>query len=182
MSDSAGTLPKWLKEIGARLKYIGKFALGVTTAPLKSFKAEFGMGIGIGAKGSANIEGVKIEGGLSTSITDSLSYDKGKFDIKNTTSTKAGITVIEVLDFSYTSGKSHSFFDEECGCDIMHDPFVEQSKCPANIEFEQTDVTLGVSFGLFLGLGAEISAGIDLRALYDELHIVLTEPYVSPYY
>ncbi len=182
MSDPTGNWPKWLKEIGARAKYLGKFVVGVVTAPIKSLKADLGMGIGIGVKGTANINSAKIDGGVSTSITNSLSYDKGKFDIKNTTSTKVGITISEAIDFSYTTGKGHSFFDKACECNILHDPFVEQSKCLANMKIQQTEMTAGFSFGVYLGLGAEVSVGIDLRALYDELAIVLTEPYISQYY
>ena len=182
MTDPTGSLPKWLKEVGARLKYLGEFVFGVVTAPLKSIKAEFGMGIGIGAKASGKVKGVEVEVACSTSITDSLSYDGGEFDIKNTTSTKMGVEISQVVDFTYSNGKSHSFFDEACGCSILHDPFVKQSECLANKNIEQTDVTLGFSLGAYLGLGAEISVGIDLRALHDELIVVLTEPYISPYY
>jgi hypothetical protein len=182
MSDPTGNWPKWLKEIGARAKYLAKFVVGVVTAPIKSAKADLGMGIGIGVKGSANIKGVKIDVGVSNSITDSLSYDKGKFDIKNTTSTKVGVTFSDTIDFSYTNGKEHSFFDKACGCSILHDPFVEQSNCPANKKFQRAETTLGISFGAYLGLGGEIFVGIDFRTLHDELIDVLTEPYISPYY
>ena len=178
MSDPDGNWPKWLKEIGSRAKYLGKFVLGVVTAPLKSLKTDFGMGIGIGVKGSTTIGGIKTEVNASTSITDSLSYDKEKFDINNTTSTKVGFTVEGAIDVSYSNGKSHSFFDKGCGCSILHDSFVEQSKCSANVSIQETDMTIGLSVGLYLGLGAEVSVGIDLKNLYREWERVINEPYI----
>ncbi len=182
MSDPAGNWPTWLKEIGARAKYLTKFVVGVVTAPIKAIKADIGLGIGLGIKASANVKGIKIDGGASASITDSVSYDKGKVDVKNTTSTKIGVNALSIINAQYMNGKEHSFFDNKCNCNIIHTPFVTQSHCVANKKIQRTEATLGISIGAYLCLGGEVSVGIDLRTWYNELIDVLNEPYISPYY
>ena len=182
MSDLAGNWPKWLKEIGARAKYLAGFVVGVVTAPIKAIKADIGLGIGLGIKASTNVKGIKIDGGASASITDSVSYDKGKVDVKNTTSTKIGVNALSIINAQYMNGKEHSFFDNKCNCNIIHTPFVTQSHCVANKKIQRTETTLGISVGAYLCLGGEVSVGIDLGTWYNELIDVLNEPYISPYY
>jgi len=150
-------------------------------SPLKAVKASAGMGIGIGIKGEASLNDVNVEVAASTSITDSVSYDKGDFDLKNTSATKVGITFAEKFDFSYSVGKEHSFYDEKCNCSILHDPFVKQMNCPASKKFQASESFVGISFGAYLGIGGEISFGFDFKAWNEELIAIFEEPYKGYY-
>jgi len=181
MSDPDGNWPKFIKEAWNRVKYVAKMIVKTVTAPFKAAKVSAGAGIGIGAKGSVTVKGAKAEVGATASITDSVVYDKGKIDIRNTASVKANVTFGNIADFSIGSGKEHSFFDEKCNCNILHDPFVQQMNCVASSKIQPVEATLGFSVGLYLLLGGEISVGVDLKVLHDELIGVFTEPYVSTY-
>ncbi len=180
-SDSSGTWPKILKEIGARFKYMGNFFGGFFGAVFNSFSINIGVGIGIGVNLSGNVKGVNVEVGASTSISDSLGLFFGKFDVKNTTSTQVGLGVADVINWNYSKERSHSFFDEKCICNIVHDPFVEQSKCPANIPNQGLDTTIGLSVSLYIFLGFDVTIGINYKKLQDDLINVFTMPYEGYY-
>ena len=139
------------------------------------------MGIGIGGSISGTVKSVNVEIGASTSISDSIGLHSGKFDIRNTTSAQAGLGIANIIDWNYSKGRSHSFFDEECTCSSLHDPFVEQSKCSANTPYQGSDTTIGFSASLYILLGVDINIGVDYKKLHEDLIDVFTMPYEGYY-
>ena len=167
--DSTGNWPKWLKEIGSRFVHTVKIMYRIATSPFKALKAEIGGGVGIGAKYGINVKNTPIKIGAVTSITDSITYEKGKFDVRNSTSTNVGISIADSFDISYTNGCDHSYFDEDCNCDFMNSSFGQKSQCVANQNITSVDSSIGSSFGAYLIFGIEGSISFDLGAWGDEL-------------
>jgi len=178
MSDSSGNWPKFMKEVGARLKHTVNIMTKIITSPLKAITAEIGMGIGFGANAEANIEGIPVEGGASYTITDSIIYNKGTFDVINTTSTDLGLRMGE-LDAATSTGKQHSYFDEQCTCSFWNSTFGEKSECKANRNFVSSDATIGsqlsASASIYFILGAEASISFDFKAWGEELIAIYKE-------
>ena len=168
-SDPSGNRFEGLKEFGSRFVHTVKFFGRVIASPFKAISIEASGGIGIGAKSKVNFNGVPVEFGASTSITDSISYDKGEFDVKNKTSTTVGVEVAEVFDFAHTNGHEHSYFDDNCTCDFMDSSFGEKSECPANQKNNSNNASFGISVGAYLLFGGEISIGIDFETWGNEL-------------
>ena len=175
MSDPSGNWPKWLEELGSRFVHTVKIMGQIAAAPFKAITAKVGAGIGIGAKAVVNVKSVPIETGAVTSITDSISYEKGVLDVRNTTSTTVGINVAEVFDFSHTNGHELSYFENYCNCDFMSSTFGEKSECVANQGVASNDATIGLSFGAYLLFGLEVSISVDLAAWNDELISIFNE-------
>lgn len=169
MSDSSGNWPKLFKEIGARLAHAVKIMVRIITSPLKAITLEVGGGVGYGASAKVTAGGMPMEVGASATITDTFVCDKGTFDIESTTSSEAGLAVGGFLDLSASSGKRHSFFDEQCTCSPWDSTFGEKSECIANKEFSSSEATLGVSAGLYICIGFEFSLSFDFNAWGDEL-------------
>lgn len=174
-SDSSGAWPKILKELGSRFVNTIKTMVKIAISPLKAITASFGAGVGIGGKASVNVKNVPVEAGAVASITDSLSYSKGKVDVRNTSSISAGISVADVFDFSYSEGYEHSYFDSNCTCSFMNSSFKQKSNCAANQNFKSKNSTLGFSVSAYLLLGFEISISVDLVAWNDELISIFLE-------
>lgn len=173
MLDSAGNMPKFLKILGSRLKHTLNIMARIVVSPLKAISASASAGVGLGAKAKVHARGVPIEVGAVESIADSISYEKGKVDVTNTTSKMVGVNVAEAYDFAYETGKKHSYFDPDCTCNFMSTTFGDKSECPANKEYDSTDMSVGFSAGLYLLLGGEISLSIDLAAWNEELNAIL---------
>lgn len=173
--DPTGNWPKFLEEIGNRIAHTAKIMAKITLSPFKSITATIGGGIGIGAKALARVNNVPIEVGAVTSTTDSIVYEKGSFDVRNTTSTTIGINAAEVFDFSYSEGKEHSYFDEKCRCNFWKSTYGEKSECPANQKIEVSNATLSLSVEAYFIVGFEASIGIDLQAWNDELIAIYNE-------
>ena len=173
--DAVGIWPEFLEKLGARLQHTLKIIGRILVSPIKAISAEIGAGVGIGAKASVTIKNIPVEIGIVTSITDSVSYEKGKFDARNTTSTNIGFNIADHIDFSHTNGREHSYYDENCTCDFMSSTFGEKSKCVANQRVASNDATIGLSIGAYLLFGAEISIGIDLVAWNEELISIFYE-------
>ena len=167
--DSTGDWPKWIKKIGSRLVHTVKIVYRIVTSPFKAFRAKIGGGVGIGAKCEINVKKTPIKIGAATSITDSITYEKGKFDVRNSTSTNVGISIADSFDISYTNGHDHSYFDEDCTCDFMNSSFGQKSQCVANQNITSVDSSIGISFGAYFIFGIEGSISFDLEAWGDEL-------------
>ncbi len=174
-SDPTGHWPKILKEIGSRIVHTAKMFIKTCISPLKAINAEVGAGIGVGAKVKTSIEGVPIEAGAVASIKDSITYDKFKLDVRNTSSVEAGVNIAGWLDFMYEYEKSHSYFDENCNCSFMESTFGEKNECAANQPISGTASGIGFSVGAYLGIGAEASICIDFAEWNDELMAIYDE-------
>jgi len=175
MDDVAGNWTEWLEELGARLANAFKKMGKIAVSPLKAINADIGGGVGIGASGTVNIGGIPLEIGAVTSVADSLTYDKGKFDIQNVTSTNIGITIAEVFGFSYKNGLNHSYLDKNCTCNFISSSYGEKSNCATNHVSTSNDATLGISIGAYLLFGVHASVSIDLIAWNNELIAIFDE-------
>ena len=175
MEDETGHWPKWMKEIGSRFVHTVKIISKIVASPFKAITAKVGGGIGFGAKATVNINSVPVEIGVVNSITDSLTYEYGKFDVRNTTSTTLGVSFAGKADFSSSSGYEHSYFDKNCDCSFWNSSFGEKNTCTANKDISSKDMTIGFSLGAYFLLGGEFSFGIDLKVWNDELISIFEE-------
>ena len=175
MSDSEGNWPKIIKKIGSRIKNTANIIEKIVTSPFKVIKVSVGMGVGIGGKVETTVNNVPIEVGISTSTTDSISYNKGKIDIKNSTSKNFGFNFANLIDISYGEGKEHSYMNSNCTCNFLHSTYGQKQQCRANKKTTSSDMTLGFSIGAYLFMGGEISVGIDLNAWGEELISIFDE-------
>ena len=170
LSDISGHWPEWVEELGSRFVHTINVMARIAVSPLAGISVTAGGGVGIGVKASSTINGVPIEAGVTSSISDSICFEKGRFDVRNETSTNVGINVAEVFDFSHTVGHGHSYFDDTCDCDFMGSTFGEKSKCVANQSNVSQNASLSISFGAYFIIGFEGSISIDFRAWNQELN------------
>ena len=169
MSDSMGYWPKWLEDVGARFVHVVTIMGRIALSPFKAITAEVGVGVGLGATAEVAVNNVPVELSAVYSVTDSLVYENGSFDARNTTSANVGLAVANLIDLSHSNGHSHSYFDENCTCSFFESTFGEKSSCVANQKFASNDATLGFSIGAYFILGGELSVSIDIAAWDDEL-------------
>lgn len=168
LSDPTGNWPKWVETIGSRFVHTVKTIGRIIAAPFKTAEVSVGAGVGIGLKSEGSYKGIKGTISAVAKCTDSISYDKGKFDAKNTTTVGCQISFL-----NYTMGvkqaKGHSYNDPNCKCSFFKSSVGEKMNCPANepvVQIENTKIEFGIS--AYFILGAEVSASIDLKALGDE--------------
>ena len=169
MIDVSGSWPSFLKDLGASLARGAGILYRLVTSPLKAVSASVGGGVGLGFKATANAKGIPVEISAVTSISDSLVYEDGSFDIKNTSSTSCGVNIAEIFDVSSSHGYEHSYYDSQCTCNFFNSTFGEKRQCHANKEFSDTERTLSFSVGAYLLFGFEASVSIDLAAWGEEL-------------
>ena len=169
LTDSTGDWPKFLKEIGARIAHGVKIITRIVTSPLKASTLEIGGGVGYGASAKASVLEIPVEVSAYATVTDSYVYDKGSHDARNTSASKIGVNVGNVVDLTRSKGKSHSYFDEECECSFWNSTFGEKSNCVANKKYTSSEATLGISAGLYIGIGFEFSFGFDFKTWGNEL-------------
>ena len=112
---------------------------------------------------------IPVEVSAYATVTDSYVYDKGSHDARNTSASKIGVNVGNVVDLTRSKGKSHSYFDEECECSFWNSTFGEKSNCVANKKYTSSEATLGISAGLYIGIGFEFSFGFDFKTWGNEL-------------
>lgn len=100
------------------------------------------------------------DGKISTTVgsvstdADSIVYNNGKFGIRSETSSRVGVTVSDVFDFSIKDCKGRSCFDSNYTFNFLYSTFSEKSKCTANkIDTDPFEPTTGISFGLYLFVG-----------------------------
>lgn len=82
LSDPTGNWPKWVETIGSRFVHSVKTIGRIITAPFKATEVDVGAGVGIGFKAEGSYKGMKGSVSAVAKCTDSISYDKGKFDTK----------------------------------------------------------------------------------------------------
>ena len=169
MSDALGNWPKFVEELGSRLNHAVDIMGRIAIAPLKAITVEVGAGVGMGAQVSANVGGIPIEAGIINTVTDSIVYDKGIFDIQNKSIINVNINLAEVFDYSYTKGHGHSYFDENCTCNFMKSTFGDKSKCEANQKISSSNATFGFSLGAYFLFGFDVTVAVDMAAWNDEL-------------
>ena len=175
MTDSNGNLPKIIQKLWSRTKNAVKTMVKIALSPLKSTKASVGAGMGLGLTIEVPNNYIPVAVEARASVTDHLSYDKGKLEGKNSTVTSLGVNLANALDFSVGGGKEHSYKDCDCVCSFWHSTYKEKSDCVANRKIESRDAMLGVTLGAYLLLGAEISVGIDMNAWGNELISIFNE-------
>lgn len=142
-----------------------KNSFGYITGFLSSVNASIGGGTGVGIQLETNISGVSVGGELSAKITDSVGVSKGNLTKETETSVNATFTVGNVINIGESTGYRHSFTNATCTCDPWNDPFGERHKCPASQKFKNVDFELGLSAGLYFGIGAEVNLGVDIVEL-----------------
>lgn len=169
MIDASGSWPSFLKDLGAGIARGAEMLFRLVTSPLKATTASIGGGVGYGIKTSANLGGIPAEIGATSSVSDSLVFEEGSFDIKNTSSVSFGMDVAEIFDTYHTRGKEHSYFDSQCTCDFLHSSFGEKSNCPANKVVSNTGSSISLSAGAYLVFGFEASISFDFAAWGEEL-------------
>ena len=175
MDDADGNWPEWLKEAGNRIVHTVKFIAKTVIAPLKAITVELGWGVGFGAKFDVKIAGVPIELGAMNTSTDSISYSNNKFDMRNTTSSRLSMNISGVIDVSENQGVSHSYFDNNCTCNIFKSSPSEKKHCAANQSIIESNAMFGLSLGAYAFLGGELTIGIDFKAFNDELISIFNE-------
>ncbi|MBE6946287.1 MAG: RHS repeat-associated core domain-containing protein [Ruminococcaceae bacterium] len=169
-SDIQGTSWKdFVEEMDRRFVHCMKTIGRIVTSPFKALSAEAGVGVGLGVDAKVNACGIPLEVGAVASVSDSVVYDKGKFDVRSRTSTSFAFNFLKVFGFSYTQGHEHSYFDEQCTCNAWEDSYGEKSECPANEPFEEGSSIISFSAGVYLVLGFNLSVSFDLAAWGDEL-------------
>ena len=175
MDDSTGNWPKWIEKIGGRIVNTVKVISRIAISPFKAITIKVGGGIGLGAKVSTNIKNIPVEIGAIGSITDSILLDKGTFDVRNASTVNFGVTFADTINYSYSKGYDHSYFDDNCSCNFMSTSFGEKNKCIANTDVLPYEGTLGLSVGAYFMLGAEVSINIDLYEWNNELIDIFNE-------
>ena len=172
LCDPDGKWPKWIEEIGKRFVHTMDIMAQILVSPFKAITADVGIGIGLGAKVHGSINDVSVEVAGVSSITDSIVYEEGRFDVQNKTETNIGFNVGDIFDFSYKKGHKHSYYADNCTCDFLYSPYVEKSECVANESYSSKDSSIGIGGGYFI-IGIEFSISIDLAAWNRELNLIL---------
>ena len=180
LTDEAGNWPKWLREAANRVVHSVKILYKTAVACINSTTASIGGGLGLGVKGSVTAKNVPVKFEAGASISDSLCWNKGEADFRNTTSVGMGFTVNEMFNTSSKYEHSHSYFDDNCNCNFIFSSYGEKSNCIANKQTFVNNATIGVSVGGYLILGVEASISIDLYALEKELLIIYNESEYIP--
>ena len=169
-----------LEEFVNRVKYAVTTTFRIFTLPVTALEAKVGFGVGIGGEFSAKVKGISVSATAKKSCTDSLELKNRKVDLKSTTSEEVGFSV-DTFSVGNSCGKEHSLFDKDCTCSFLDTPIVQRANCPANIEFTEESYTIGVSAGLYLGIGVEASIGINLETLFTEIEDIRNTKYISIY-
>ena len=165
-----------IDRIGHALGTMGSLII----SPLKAIDVEVGAGVGFGGDVEFSAFGglFDISLGARTTISDALTYNKGKVDFVNRTSNEIGASIKSIariyssnIDYGYTYGSryEHSYFDEDCTCNFWDSSFLEKSNCPANEYVHVNDGTFCISGGAYLILGFEYSISFDFEAWGEEL-------------
>ena len=175
MGDPSGNWPKWVKTIASRVVNEVKIAVKIVTSPFKAIKASVGGGIGIGGNFEANVKNIPIEVGAVVSNSDSVVLENNRLDVRNSTSADVSLNILDVVDYSYTNGHAHSYYDHNCNCDFLNSTFGEKSSCIANKSFVSNDSTIGFSLSLYLLIGFDVSIGIDMAVWSEELISIFNE-------
>ena len=175
MSDPTGNWPKWVKKISSRVVNAVKTIVKIATSPFKAIKASVGGGIGIGGKVEANVKNIPIEVGAVVSNSDSVILENSRVDVRNSTSADVSLNILNVVDYSYTNGRAHSYYDNDCNCNFMNSTFGEKSCCSANKPFVSNDTTIGFSLSAYLLVGFDVSIGIDMNVWSEELISIFNE-------
>ena len=169
-----------LKELANRVKYAVTTTFRIFTLPLTALEVKVGVGVGIGGEFSAKVKGINMSASAKKSCTDSLEIKNRKVDLKSTTSEEVGFSVGS-FSVGNSCGKEHSLFDKDCTCSFLDTPIVQRANCPANIDFTEESYIIGMSAGLYLGIGVEASIGINLETLFTEMEDICNTEYISIY-
>ncbi|MGN0501586.1 MAG: RHS repeat-associated core domain-containing protein [Ruminococcus sp.] len=175
MDDADGAWPKLVKKLVSRVKHTVKTMVRIASSPFKATTAKIGAGIGIGGKVKANIKRVPVEVGAVASISDSVVYQQGKWDARNSTTASVGLNVADIYSFSHAIGREHSYYDEKCTCDFMRSSFYDKSNCVANTTIMSGDATVDLSVSAYFLFGFEASISIDLASWNEELVSIVEE-------
>ena len=158
-----------------RISFNFKTSLSYWLSPLKAISASVGYGIGIGVEATAEYKGLSIGASAKDSDTTSIELTNGRIRAKHTTGQNNSVTIGSVYEVGGFEGYSHYFDDDNCRCGGLKGTFADRNSCVANEFSSSQSKTLGVSFGLYCGVGAEASLGLDLNAWLEEKHRIDNE-------
>ena len=167
-SDSSGR--GFFSKLIERAKMNLKYSVSQWLAPIKAISISFGYGIGLGIGFNGTVSGV--EWGVEIKDTETTSVEivggkcRGKFSCGENYSVSFG----ELFETGGFDGYSHYYDDENCNCGGINGNFEKRNKCPANTYSIENSQVLGVSSSLYIGVGGEISFGLDLNAWLEEKH------------
>ena len=139
-----------------------------------------GVGVGLGGEISANVEKISISASAKNTVSNAIVIDDKKFDVKNITEISSSFSIYN-FELGHSSGRQHSFFDKNCDCDFFGDPIAKGTKCQANTEYNDKSLSLGISLAIYVGIGAELSCGINLKEFFDEIIDIYNTEYEGYY-
>jgi len=157
MSDPSGNWPKWVIKLNDTI-----------TAFWGAFYGSLEWGMGLGLDASASVGGVNVEVSAVFAEKDSIVISDNQFDVTHTTEASAEISVFEVLSLGSTVVQEHSYFDENCTCNLF-DNSLDKSLCPAHKDSISNDLTIGLSAGAYWGIGFGASFGFNISQFIDDI-------------
>ena len=157
-TDHFGNWPEWVRKVGETIN-----------AFFGAFYGTVSVGVGVGASASATVHGAKVEVSAKYVEKDTFSISENRFDITNSHEIDAEVRVLNLLNIGASTKQEHSYYDEDCTCDLWWDSYTKKTTCPAHKDTIDSDIKLDFSVGAYLGIGAEASCGFNLTYFVNEL-------------
>jgi len=180
MDDSTGNWPKFISEIINRVKYVFNLAFRIFTMPIKSLDASIGVGKGFGGEYSHTVGGQTIGISAKKTVTNTITFNGFKLDIKSINTQNCAFSIGNI-SYGEANGNTHSLLDSKCTCHEHNYSYTKQSFCPANENITSKELSVGISGGLYIGVGFEFSIGINLDALATEMIDIFHSKYEGYY-
>ena len=156
-------------EMVSRLKHTVSIFGRIIISTINNIELEVEAGVGFGGSYGISTGEGSIEVSAGYTITDAITYSRGKLDIVNRTTDEFVVSSCNAPLIGKGNTKQHSYFDCNCTCNFMKTSFGDKSSCLANRKVENSYTTVGVSSGIYVILGFEYSIGIDIKSWSEDL-------------
>ena len=158
LTDHDGNWPEWLKKAGKTIK-----------AFFESFYADFSYGVGIGFEASADLGGIPVKTSMLYAEKNTIGIQENEFVVNNSHEFGIELSAFGVVTVGSAVKQEHSYFDEDCSCNFWDVNFVKKAACPAHEDVINNDIKIGLSAGVYWGIGADASLGFNVSYFYKEL-------------